>query len=130
MTRHGQMVVRPDKRFFVRENSGQNYFCPDNVRLVRPDKNVSGRLRYWIKPIFWHFYIEIKGDIDRDNCRRVLGYSTTLTVALVLAAFPDWQDSDLIPRLLETVEFWNFFLAGLFNIQNEAHTKILRCVGV
>ena len=39
-----------------------------------------------------------------------------------------WLDSDLIPRLLEISEFWKFFDAILFSIQNEANTQILRFI--
>ena len=42
-----------------------------------------------------------------------------------------WLDSDLIPGLLEIVEFWIFFLANLFSIKKEAYTKIFearRCL--
>ena len=38
-------------------------------------------------------------------------------------------DSDLIPRLLEMVEFKKKILANFFSIKNEASTKISRCVG-
>ena len=51
-------------------------------------------------------------------------------VKLTFLGYRHWLNSDLIPRLLEIVEFRNFFMAVLFIIKNEAHTKILRCVGV
>ena len=41
-----------------------------------------------------------------------------------------WLNSDLIPRLLENVEFRKFFTAVLFIINKLANTKILRCVAV
>ena len=36
-----------------------------------------------------------------------------------------WLESDLIPRLLEMLEFWKIFLALLISIKNLAYTQIL-----
>ena len=54
-------------------------------------------------------------------------FPTILEFRLMAGVQP--LDSDLIPRLLEIVEFWIFLLTVLFSIKNEANTKILRCVG-
>ena len=68
--------------------------------------------------------------IQMNGMKLVMRKFRDLFDSLTVRLLPKWQDSDLIPRLLEMVEFWNFFLANLFSIKKEAYTKILRLVGV
>ena len=67
VTRDGQIVVRPDKGFFVRSKSGQFFFVRTLSGLSGRTNNCPASSKLDCSPFFGIWPFEIKAEMDRDN---------------------------------------------------------------